>query len=261
MDTERTGDGTMAIHWGNEQGTTHEGRVLEYPVYHAQACSSDYEPVYARVILDGGVTHDVSVGTVSYASRWGGYATVDATDKAKAEMAAHEARRTAIFAEQDAAEKAVNRFYRIEKGATVRFVKGRKVKKGTVLPVAWSGKRYDEMRVGVRVGGEMVFVAADNCVREYTDTEREQLDRAWDRWVKAQAAAEDLIEHEYNVQGGYDPKQHEHRWYQYQKAIGRWVKDWPPTDHDHRDEMIERIKALRTIEHVPNAHEAAPVAV
>lgn len=245
----------MAIKWEDGE-TTHEGRVLDYPVYHAQACNSDYEPVYARVILDGGIVHDIRVGTVSYGSRWGGYASIDATDESKAEMSAHEAHRTAIFAEQSAAEKAVNRFYRIEKDAMVRFTKGRKVKRGTVAPVAWFGERYDEMRVGIRIGPDMVFVAADNCEREHTDEDREEIARAWDRWVLAQAAAEDLIEHEHNIRGDFDPKQTDHRWYSYQCATCRWVKDWPPADDTHKAEMIGRVKALRTVKHTPNRQEA-----
>ena len=58
---------------------------------------------------------------------------------------------------------------KIRKGDTVKIVKGRKVKKGTVAPVFWSGTRYnpysriDEERIGIEVDGERVFIAAENA--------------------------------------------------------------------------------------------------
>lgn len=55
----------------------------------------------------------------------------------------------------------------IRKGDTVRVVKGRKVKKGTVGTVAWIGSVYNkfsycvEERVGIDVGDQRVFVPVD----------------------------------------------------------------------------------------------------
>ena len=58
---------------------------------------------------------------------------------------------------------------KIRKGDTVRIVKGRKVKKGSVVKVFWAGtvynrySRMEEDRIGVEVDGERVFISAENA--------------------------------------------------------------------------------------------------
>ncbi len=57
----------------------------------------------------------------------------------------------------------------IRKGDNVLIVKGRKVKKGSVVPVFWAGTRYnpysrmEEDRIGVEVDGERIFISAGNA--------------------------------------------------------------------------------------------------
>lgn len=241
----------------HEDGTiTHVGRVIDGRVFHASCCNSDYERFYARVILDFGIVDDIAIGTVSYASSWGGSATADATPEALAEMASHEAHRTAIFGEEREATASLNRLYRLAADCQVRFVKGRKVKNGTVATLAWFGQKFDSWRVGVRTGAGMIFSDAENCQREHDSDEQASLSRAWDRWVAARIAYEDLIESEHNVRGAFDPKQSENRWHAYQQCVARWLKDWPTIDHDHRMEVCKRIAEGRNVTHIPNKHEA-----
>lgn len=58
---------------------------------------------------------------------------------------------------------------RIFNGDTVRIVKGRKVPKGTVATVFWSGtvnnpySRCQEERIGIEVNGDRIFIAAENA--------------------------------------------------------------------------------------------------
>ncbi len=56
---------------------------------------------------------------------------------------------------------------KVRKGDTVKVIRGRKVKKGTVGEVFWLGTRYnqysrcEEDRVGIEVDGERMFLNAD----------------------------------------------------------------------------------------------------
>ena len=55
------------------------------------------------------------------------------------------------------------------KGDVVLIIRGRKVKKGSEVPVFWAGITYNpysmknEARLGVEVNGERVFISAENA--------------------------------------------------------------------------------------------------
>ena len=63
-----------------------------------------------------------------------------------------------------------------EKGDSVRVVRGRKVKVGTIGKCFWRGTCYnryahrEEDRMGIEVDGERFFIAAENCINAEWET-------------------------------------------------------------------------------------------
>ncbi len=149
----------MAIGIKRADGTTdvtYVGRVLET----RERNYWDDSDFYA-IVWDDETGHPKHV---DYASTrywtYDNYATVDADE---ATLAAYAAWRAARAAEGRAAAAAAEAAT-VRKGKLVRVVKGRKIPIGTEAVVGWIGdNRYGPgLRVGLRIGGDMVFTDASN---------------------------------------------------------------------------------------------------
>lgn len=133
--------------------TSHEGAVLEYPVYTDRR--GDYEGV-AALVWDGVAVRLIRLGTVSYGSYWpAGSDTdavtikgigVDATPETLKAVAAWREEERRIIAQSNEAFAAQQKciYGDFERGDSVVVVRGRKIPKGTVAHV---------LRVSKQTGG------------------------------------------------------------------------------------------------------------
>lgn len=95
-----------------------------------------------------------------------GVAECDATDDILRKVYRQKKKSAASYYDQENEKKAKT----VSRGDTVRIIKGRKVKVGTVAVCFWAGQRYNqysrmvEDRIGVEVNGERVFINAENAI-------------------------------------------------------------------------------------------------
>lgn len=161
----------MAINWikGEKEGQiTHVGSVLEFPVYKPHAYNSDYEP-FVAVVWTGEKIENVMIGEVSYGSSWANAdVTVDATEEIKALVAQYKR-------EQD---RLAQRSYEINrewksattiKNSDMIVVKGRKIKKGTIVNALYKFESRYGMCVKLSDGQ---LVSAENLSLMMTETMR-----------------------------------------------------------------------------------------
>ena len=145
----------MAIHTDidGEWKTSYEGRVLHWYERNGYDDSDWYALVWDE---ENGTIKEVLFDTTRCGCH--GYAELDATDEEIIEASKK------VCADNRA------QAMQIRKGDDVLITKGRKVKKGSVVPCFWAGTRYnpysrtEEHRIGVEVDGERMFINAENAV-------------------------------------------------------------------------------------------------
>ena len=157
----------MAIIMDGYEGKLYEGKVLR-TWERNEAWDSDF---YAEVWDEEEQRlRDVMFYTTRYPCY--GEAKADATEDVLRKVYRLKKREAAETFERYNRDQARE----IRKGDTVRIVKGRKVKKGSVVKVFWAGRTYNpyayrhEDRIGVEVGEDRVFINAENA--EVVDWEK-----------------------------------------------------------------------------------------
>ena len=153
----------MAIHTDidGEWKTSYEGRVLHWYERNGYQDSDWYADVWDD--------ESDSIKVVLFdTTRCGchGYAELDATDEVLRKVYRMNKQLASLSFDRGNRAQAMQ----IRKGDDVLITKGRKVKKGSVVPCFWAGTRYnpysrtEEHRIGVEVDGERMFINAENAV-------------------------------------------------------------------------------------------------
>lgn len=148
-----------------------------------------------------------------------------------------------VLEDQNYATRSVHRFYEIREGTTVRLLKNENGLDGDSIAEVWSLNSTEAMTSGnfpvtLRKGTRIYNVTAENCVRFHSEAEIADLGLAWDRWVVAQSAAENLIETS-------RMDRHQFRFRMYRRAIHRWPFDPLPLDRIHEAVILGRVEAVR----------------
>lgn len=140
--------------------TRYEGKVLNW----YERNGHDDSDWYAEVWNDE--TKQIEEVLFMTTRCWcNGTAECDATDDVLREVYRRQKKYAAARYDQENILQAK----KIQRGDTVRIVKGRKVPKGTEANCFWAGRTYNmysrhfEDRIGIEVNGERVFIAAENA--------------------------------------------------------------------------------------------------
>jgi hypothetical protein len=168
----------MAVKWmkGEKAGTTeYTGVVLKKYEVDERVMSDMWEIISYVNIWTGEKVKKIPLG-LAYNSDW--VVTVDATHEVRAAAEVWENERAEIKRRKLEAESILNLSEIIRRGDTVKVVKGRKIRTGTVAVVFWVGDTQWGRSVGLEIDGKREFTSFGNVQRVLSEGETKQLEYA-----------------------------------------------------------------------------------